>query len=316
MQENNELKIFSNIFPSNLYHAIFEKVNYSQLNEIRLRVNKPIVVSLGGQNYFIGQDGITNNIKSSIICTKEDVENIIFRASECSIYAVNDQIRQGFLTIKNGVRIGIAGTVVCENNEVKTIKNFSSLVIRIPHKINNCSLSAFSHILSKNNFFNTLIISPPGCGKTTFIRDILYQLSVRNICFNVLVLDERGEIAGSSDGNASLLDSNFCDVLSFVNKSDGFLFGIRALSPSLIFCDEIGAKEDFDAINYACNCGVGVVATIHASSVEELKLKPNFQTILENKLFERYIVLSNREGPGTLEGIYDENLNLLTNLNC
>lgn len=313
MAEKDQIKIFSEIFPYDLFKVVSEKINISQLNEIRLRINKPIVVSMGGQNYFLGKEGITNNIKSAIIFTKEDIENIIFRASQCSIYAVNEQIKQGFLTLENGVRIGIAGKVVYENSEIKTIKDFTSLVIRIPHNIRNCSLIAFNNILNNGNFCNTLIISPPGCGKTTFLRDILFQLSSRNICFNVLVLDERGEIAGTSNNDNCLIDSNFCDVLSFSSKKDGFLFGIRALSPSLIFCDEIGGKEDFEAINYACNCGVGIVSTIHAASLDELKRKPNFMILKENKLFERYVLLSNREGPGTLEGIYDENFNLIKN---
>ena len=304
-------KIFASILPPRIYVAAIEKVNITQLNEIRLRANKPIVVSLGGRCYFLSENGITNDLSEAIFCEKEEIENIVFRASECSIYAVNEQIKKGFLTIGGGVRIGIAGTVVCEGNEIKTIKNFSSLVIRIPHKVKNCSLGCFSHILKENKFLNTLIISPPGSGKTTFLRDILFQLSSRNICFNVVVLDERGEIFGSAQSN--LLDSNFCDVLSFINKENGVEFGIRALSPSLIFCDELGTEADSKAIDYASNCGVGVVSTIHGSTLNEIKQKDCFKNLVDKKVFERYIVLSSREGPGTLEAIYDENFVQLSN---
>lgn len=307
----SEEKIFSKILPQTIYQALTQKVNYSQLNEVRLRVGKPIVVALGGENYFLSESGITNNVKAAIVCTKQDIENIVFRASECSIYAVNEQIKQGFLTIDGGIRIGIAGTAVCENEKVKTIKNFSSLVIRIPHKIKNCSLCAFNYVLEDGNFHNTLIVSPPGCGKTTFLRDFLNQLSERNICLNILTLDERGEIAGSVNGESKLLDSNFCDVFSYITKSEGFLMGIRALSPSVVVCDEIGAKEDYKAIEFACNSGVGVIATAHASSIFELKQKPNFEEILRKQLFERYVVLSSRLGPGTFEGIYDKNFSVI-----
>lgn len=303
---------FSKIFPPHIYSAAIEKINYSQLNEIRLRVDKPIVVYLGGQAYFLSENGITNNIGSSIICKKEDIENIIFRASECSIYAVNEQIKRGYLTISGGVRIGLSGTAVCENKEIKTIKNFNSLVVRIPHKISNCSLTAFKYILEKDCLHNTLVISPPGAGKTTFLRDIISQLSQRNICLNVLVLDERGELAAVSESGESILESNFTDVLSFISKSDGFLYGIRSLNPNLIISDEIGAVEDIEAIEYACNCGVSVIASVHAGSISELRQKPHFNNLLSKKLFERFVVLSSREGPGTYEGVYDVNFNKLS----
>lgn len=300
-------KIFMNIFPSKIHSVVLGKINFSQLNEIRLRVGKPIVVLLGGLSYFLSENGITNNFESGIIATKQDIENIVFRASECSIYAVNEQIKKGFLTVDGGVRIGLAGECVCENEKISTIKNFSSLVVRVPHKIRNCSLPVLGQILENGCFHNTLIISPPGAGKTTFLRDFVYQLSKRNICLNVLAIDERGELAGTCGSESQLLESNFCDVVSYVSKSDGFLLGVRALSPSVVVCDEIGAKNDLMALEYVCNCGVGVVATAHASSIEELRQKPNFNTIIEKRLFERYVVLSGREGPGTIEGIYDKN---------
>lgn len=183
------------------------------------------------------------------------------------------------------------------------------MVIRIPHKIKNCSLSAYKHILKENKLYNTLVISPPGAGKTTFLRDFIYQLSIRNICLNVLVLDERGELAAVNERGKSILESNFTDVLSFISKSAGFLYGIRSLNPDLIICDEIGEKEDADALRYASNCGVAVMASIHAESIDELKNKEDFKEIISEKIFERYVVLSKRNGPGTYENIYDENFN-------
>ena len=299
-------KVFSNILPAKLNSAIFEKINFSQINEIRLRAGKPVVVLLGGLSYFLSEQGICSNLEKAIICSKEEIENIVFRASDCSIYAVNDQIKNGFLTVEGGVRIGIAGNIVCENEKILTIKSFSSLVIRIPHAVKNCSLKVYNQVVCENRFYNTLIISPPGAGKTTLLRDFVYQLSKNNICLNVLVVDERGELSGTA-GGCGLLESNFCDVLSNVSKSEGFLIGVRSLSPSIVVCDEIGSKNDIIALEYVCNCGVGVVATAHASSIEELKIKQNFEILFKNKLFERYVVLSGREGPGTVEGIYDKN---------
>lgn len=304
MEQNFE-ETFLKIFPQPLALALLRHVNLQQVNEIRLRQARPAIVTLGANSYFLSENGITNQETDAIVVSKADIENIVFRASECSIYAVNDQIKQGFLTIEGGIRIGIAGTAVCEENRVKTIKNFTSLVIRIPHTIKNCSLSAFRYILDKGVFRNTLIVSPPRAGKTTFLRDFLFQLSSRNICLSTLVLDERGEISGGT--NLELLNSNFCDVLSFISKKEGFVFGIRALSPSIVACDELGGEEDLKAIEYAANCGVGTIATVHAATVAELLKKPCFEKLLEKKIFERYVVLSSREGPGTFEGVFDEN---------
>ena len=299
-------KVLAKIFPTKISSVVLGKINFSQLNEIRLRAGRPILVLLGGLSYFLSEEGISNNVESGIICTKQDIENIVFRASECSIYAVNEQIKKGFLTVEGGIRIGIAGECVCENEKISTIKNFSSLVVRIPHKIRNCSLPVLSHILENGSFHNTLIISPPGAGKTTLLRDFVNQLSKRNICLNVLVVDERGELAGVCGNESQLLESNFCDIVSYFSKSEGFLIGVRSLSPSIVVCDEIGAESDISALEYVCNCGVGVVATAHASSIEELRQKPNFNLLIKNHLFERYVVLSGREGPGTIEGVFDK----------
>lgn len=299
--------MFEKFIPQPFLSAL-NKINFKQLNEIRFRAFKPVIVYLGGMAYFLSENGISTNLQDALICDKESLEEIVFRASECSIYAVNEQIKNGFLTVGGGYRIGLGGTAVFENDKLKTIKNFVSLNIRVPHFVKDCSLLAFKHILENRRLNNTLIISPPGAGKTTFLKDFVSQLSQRNFSANVLVLDERGEIANINEKGESLIESNFCDVLSFMPKPLGINFGIRALSPNLILTDEIGSKEDIYAIYHAGNCGVNVMASIHAESLQDLKKKPDFEKLLKDKFFKRFIVLSTREGPGTYEGIFDENL--------
>ena len=292
------------ILPYNIYKIIDEKINFKELNEIRLRENQPIVVFINGQPFYLGEKGITSNEDSAICVTKQEIESIVFSASDFSIYSVNEQIKKGFLIIDGGIRIGLCGNVVSENNEVKTISNFSSLNIRIPHEVKNCSLNAFSQIITDMHMKNTLVVSPPGAGKTTFIRDFVFQLSEKNYCLNILVLDERGEISGGGKLNLG----KFADVLSFANKREGFEQGIRALAPNLIVTDEIGGIEDIKALQYATNCGVNVLATVHASNIEDLKAKEGFDELLKNKYFSRFVFLSSRQGPGTLEAVYNENL--------
>ncbi len=279
------------------------KVSINELSEIRLRANKPIVVFVKGQPYYISEKGLCCNIDNALFCTQEMIADVVYKASDYSIYSVNEQIKNGYITMSNGVRLGLCGNVVEENGQVKTIVNWSSVNIRIPHQIKNMSLCAFEDIVDETGIKNSLIISPPGAGKTTFLRDFLYQLSAHNYCLNVCVIDERGEIAGGE--NSKLDIGNFCDVVSFCSKPIGFMQCIRAMNPGLIVTDEIGNKEDAKCLIDAMNCGVKVIATAHASSIEELKRK-DFFSDLPQHYFQRYVLLSKRDGPGTYEGTYNE----------
>lgn len=295
--------MLKDVLPDDIYEILNSYVNFKSINEIRLRADKPIVLAIGGQRIFLGPRGVTGNLKEALYASKIMIEDIIFRASECSIYSVNEQIKRGYIVMKGGIRLGIGGDLIEENGNIKTMSNFTSLNIRLPHEVKNCSLPAFDYILDKNKILNTLIISPPGAGKTTFLRDFVLQLSQRNYAFNVLILDERGEIDLGNNGNIG----NFADKISFASKSVGFENGIRALSPNLIVTDELGQKEDINAVMFAVNSGVSILASVHSDSMENFLKKPYFEEIISNKVFKRFVLLSMRNGPGTLEGIYDEN---------
>ena len=160
------------ILPNDIFHILESKVNINSINEIRLRADKPIVLSIGGQRIFLGQNGVTGNLNDALKVNKITIEDIIFRASECSIYSVNEQIKRGFIVTKGGIRLGLGGDLIEENNVIKTMTNFSSINIRIPHEIKNCSLPVFNFLLEDGHVHNSLIISPPGAGKTTFLREI------------------------------------------------------------------------------------------------------------------------------------------------
>ena len=296
------------ILPKEIYNVLAERVSFNALNEIRMRADKPIVLSIGGQRFFLGEKGMTGNLKEAIIPSRVMIEDMVFRASECSIYSVNEQIKKGFIVTKGGIRLGLGGDMIEEKGQIKTMTNFSSINIRIPHEIKNCSLPVFNHILQEERVLNTLIISPPGAGKTTFLRDFICQLSERNYAFNVLVLDERGELDIGKNGRIG----NFADKISFARKKVGFENGIRSLSPNLIVTDELGQEEDVEAVRYAVNCGVNILASAHAGSIESFQRKPAFSKLIDEKLFSRYILLSMRNGPGTIEGVYSENFSRVT----
>lgn len=288
------------ILPEKFYNIIKDKINLKAVNEIRLRADRPVILDIGGKQMFLGENGVTTNIKSALFSSKIMIEDVIFRASECSIYSVNEQIKRGFIVTDDAIRIGIGGNLIEENGKLKTMTNFSSVNIRIPHIVKNCSLNAFPYIFKNNQVLNTLVISAPGCGKTTFLRDFVYQLSERMMMQNVLLLDERGELDVG-------INSNFTDKIAFSSKKIGFENGIRSLAPDIIVTDEIGQEDDIDAIEYASGCGVKILASSHCDDIETFSKKSLFKKLIDQKIFKRFVLLSKRNGPGTLEGVYDEN---------
>lgn len=294
------------ILPEKIFFGINE-IEPNILNEIRLRKNKPVIVNVNGKNFYLNENGLSTNATDALMCDGAYITDIIKKVSNNSLYSINDQLINGFINCGGGIRIGVAGEIVSENNHIKTIKNINSLNIRIPHIVKNCSLNYYSYLVKNSQVCSTLILSAPGAGKTTFLRDLIMQISKRNPSLNSLVVDERGEISG---GNNINLGDNV-DVYLNSTKQYAFENGIRSLKPDVIFTDEINFNNDLSIIENALTCGVKVVATIHAKDINDLKLKKNFNYILNNFLFERFIVLNNSCGPGTVEGIYNQNLNCI-----
>ena len=270
-----------------------------------MRVNEKLIISLKNKKYFL-----KNQNDEYIIVSKLILDNFIKKISENSIYAFNDNIINGYITLPKGIRVGLCGTVVMNDNKVVTIKDFQSVNIRIPHTIRNCSVLAYDYLVDEN-VKNTLIISAPGCGKTTFLRDFIYQLYLKNQPKNILIADERNEICSSTNGEISQYLGGFCDVYTNCSKDFAFKNGIRSMSPDVILTDEIDLDKDLNSLLEAMNCGVNVVATIHAKDLKQLKLKKGFDKIIDNKIFSRFVLLTNTEGPGTLTHIYDEKLNCI-----
>ncbi len=277
-----------------------------KLNEIRLRVNCPSIIYYGGR-YFLGENGVSNTSNDSLRATAQELNDIIFRACECSIYAHNEELKQGFVTLTNGVRIGICGEIVVDNGCIKTIKNFSSLNIRLPREVKNCSLNAVPYLHDENGIFNSLVIAPPAGGKTTFIRDLSAQFSDKFIAKNLLIVDERNEIGAVVNGKPTLYIGAYSDIYSGCSKEFGIVNGMRTMAPDVIVLDELANKNDIDALLNVVGCGVKVIATTHSRDLNELHTKPFFREILKMSVFERFVVLSCRKGAGTIENIWDKN---------
>lgn len=299
-----------NNFLPNRISAALDKIPYKSLCELRLRVDSPAVVNILGDNYYLSQSELSKDSNNSIIISKGEIQSILQKISNNSMYTINDQLLEGYVTIDGGVRLGVCGEVVAIDGKLKTLKNISSLNFRFPHFLKNCSLSIYPYIVQNAIVRNTLIISPPGAGKTTYLRDIVYQLSMREDLLDILIVDERNEIVSVYDGNDYLKLKNI-DVYTNCSKQFGFNNGIRSMKPDVIVTDEINIDRDIDIIENALTSGIKVITTLHAGSIDDLRNKEAFKNMINKHLFERFILLSNSNGIGTIEGIFNENLNLI-----
>lgn len=282
---------FFNIFPEKIRNIINIYIKEKKIEEIRVGIKKPLILMLNNKE-----------ILTSYIIDEEDFKYIIQRISNFSLYAYEEEIREGFITIKGGHRVGLAGECVMENNKIKTIRNISSLNIRISKEIIGASKNIMKFILKDNKVNNTLIISPPKCGKTTLLRDISRNIS--NMGKRVAIIDERSEIAGCYKGIPQMDVGIRSDVLDNCLKSRGIIMAIRSLAPEVIICDEIGSKEDINSLVMAFNSGVSVISTLHGFDIWDLFYRNVFKDILDNKILDLVIVLSNKNKQGEVKGIY------------
>lgn len=290
------------ILPEWLFLYFSQNYKLEQIQEIRIRKNQPIQISYQGKMI---EPRINSGIyQKSIYANQDLIDYIISVSTKQSIYAYEDQIKNGYITTDNGIRIGLCGTTVMNGGDVKFIKNISSLNIRIGHRIIDCSANVIRYIISSNRVRNTLIISPPGCGKTTLLRDIITKLSNNHNISNIMVIDEKFELLG--ENGCFDLGKNV-DVMQGSNKKFGFYEAIKVMNPNVIATDELVSESDIEGVKFAIKSGVSVIATIHAKNTDEIKSKIYFESIVKEKYFERYIVLSKRGEIGMIEGVFDEN---------
>ena len=300
-------------FPQRLADVLLqmEPVIAAKLEEIRIRADKPLAVGYEGNVAFLKESGaVTKQGDHGIIVSPRECLEILSRATKYSVYALEEEMKQGYLTLTGGYRVGISGHAVVERGQIKLISPCSALNLRIARQIIGAADKVMPYI-DCNGIHSVLLLSPPRRGKTTVLRDIARQLSNRG--YNVAVADERSEISGCVHGIPQYDLGNNTDILNSGPKAEAMMMLLRGMSPHVIITDEIGSYEDALAIEEALNAGVAVIASAHARDKEQAQRRPNLNRLIANGAFGRYIILNAWGQPGTIESILDENsMNLYT----
>lgn len=310
MKKKNQKKQIIRVLSESVQKIIEqERMDFSELQEIRLRIGQPVTVLYQNEELIL-----PTMYSEKKKLGKQEMKETIEHISNYSLYAYEHELKQGFITIEGGHRVGMAGQVIMEGGKIKNMKYISSINIRVSHEVLDCANKIFPYITYNKQMYHTLIISPPRCGKTTLLRDVIRQISDGNRWIKgctVGVVDERSELGGCYLG---VIQNNLgmrTDILDRCPKADGMIMLIRSMAPQVVAVDEIGAKEDVHAIEYAMHCGCKMLATAHGDSMEEICKKPIFEKLIREKRFERYVILSNRYRLGGIEAVYDENGDLI-----
>lgn len=293
-----------NLFAGNIRRLLTEaQLDYEKLYEIRLRVGRPLFLTYDGGECFLRKKG-----QKPYIVTKEDLKETLEYVSGYSLYAYEEELRQGFLSIQGGHRVGVTGKVLLDGNLVRGMKYISCINVRLAHQIRGCGDKVMPWIQNGDWIAHTLIISPPRCGKTTLLRDLIRQLSngrpgIPGV--TVGVVDERSELAGCYQGIPQNDLGMRTDILDGCPKAEGMYMLLRSMSPVVVAVDELGKEEDYRAVESVIHCGCKLLATAHGSSYYDIAEQPFFRKLKEERVFERYILLGNRGHAGVVEQILD-----------
>lgn len=300
-----EASQIQNLFSGNIRRLLLQAdLDYEKLYEIRLRAGRPMFLIYDGGECFLRTRG-----REPYLVTREDLKETLEYVSGYSLYAYEDELRQGYMSVQGGHRVGVTGKVILDGDRIRGMKYISCINLRLAHEIQGCADPVMEHIRKENWTAHTLLISPPRCGKTTLLRDMIRQLSngsgkIPGV--TVGVVDERSELAGCYQGIPQNDLGIRTDVLDGCPKAHGMQMLIRSMSPSVVAVDELGREEDFKAVESVIYSGCKLIATAHGASLEEIFSTPFFGRLRKMKVFERYILLGKEQRAGIIRGIYDE----------
>lgn len=299
----SRLEEISRMLPERISDVLYswkvqgEAIQYEKLQEVRLRSGQPLMLLYNHKEQVFDE----------LTVSQKEISQCLQYISEYSLYAYQEDIRQGFITIAGGHRVGLAGQVVLENGSIKGQKHITFLNIRVAHQLCGCADKMMDFIVKDGIVKHTLVISPPACGKTTLLRDFIRQLSYgyNGITKKIGIIDERSELAACHEGIPQNDVGPRTDVLDLATKAEGMLMMLRSMSPDIIAVDEIGGQADMDAVEYLMNCGCTVFATIHGKDLDQIMRIAKVCRLIGKLGFSRIIVLSSREGTGTVESMIE-----------
>ena len=294
MKCNEIIELFPDILKNPLQAA---KVDLWETEEIRVRAGQCLSVRVRGREWRL-----------EVRYTVEEIRQILSYLANYSLYAYEREIRQGYLTLPGGHRLGLVGRAVLEGDRITSLMEISALNLRLAHEKKGCADSVISCLWEQDNLCDTLVVSPPGGGKTTLLRDCIRQISdgtKEHRGRTVGVVDERSEIAGCCRGVPENDVGMRTDVLDGCPKTLGMRMLLRSMAPEVLAVDEIGSEEDVREIQYAANCGCTVFATVHGDSRDALQNQPNLRKLLETGAFQRLLFLEGRDAPGRIRQVTD-----------
>lgn len=294
------------LLPESISYSIRKRVgsNWHHLQEIRLRLYKPIELSFYNR---------TEWIKDCKFTTLER-NYVLNQLSEHSLYRLETELKEGFITVSGGHRVGLAGKVATEKGRIKGLQLITSFNIRIAQEVIGLAQSVINYMYHQSQPLHTLLVGAPQSGKTTLLRDIARLMSEgtkQTPSKKVVIIDERSEIAACHNGISQFDLGNRIDIIDACPKADGIMMAIRSLSPDIIVVDEIGKQEDVNALLDVFHAGVTIISTVHGSSVTNVQKRHSLRTLFSSIIFERYISLSFDTTKGFTYTVYNEHKDLL-----
>lgn len=269
------------------------------ITELRLRTGRPLSAVYGRESMFVTPRGeLSDRADRAYICTGAQLQQTFYRICRNSVYSYEQELREGFITIPGGHRCGFAGRTVVQNGVVTGLRDISSINIRIARQVRGCGDGILPYICRRGGLQSCLIVSPPGGGKTTVLRDLIRSLSYAGR--RVAVIDERGELAAMFGGVPQNDLGPLADVLDGTPKKEGILQALRCLSPDVIAFDELGDTAEAEAVLQGIGAGVPVLASLHAQSAAQAQRRPQAKKLFEAGAIDVVAVLEGAQRPGVL----------------